>query len=85
MPTPAAADPEAPLDLPLPPDREPAARRRRVPRRSSRLLFESALIVLSVLLAYTQGMSSLEHEHQGHTVAEWMMRFVAHGRTGLDD
>ena len=35
--------------------------------------------------AYTQGMSSLEHEHQGHTVAEWMMRFVAHGRTGLDD
>jgi hypothetical protein len=23
-------------------------------------------------------MASLEHEHHGATVAEWMMRFVAH-------
>jgi hypothetical protein len=52
MPTTAAADPEAPLDLPLPPDRKPVARRRRVPRRSSRLVFESVLIVLSVLLGF---------------------------------
>lgn len=36
-------------------------------------------------LAYTQGVESLQHVHQGHTVAEWMMRFVAHGRSGLVD
>jgi GMP synthase-like glutamine amidotransferase len=35
--------------------------------------------------AYAQGVASLQHEHQGHTVAEWMMRFVAHGRSGLVD
>ncbi|MHA6493597.1 amidotransferase [Pseudomonas borbori] len=35
--------------------------------------------------AYHKGVSSLEHDHQGHTVAEWMMRFVAHGRSGLVD
>lgn len=33
--------------------------------------------------AYTKGVDSLQHGHQGHTVAEWMMRFVAQGRTGL--
>ena len=33
--------------------------------------------------AYSRGVASLEHDHQGHTVAEWMMRFVAHGRAGL--
>ena len=27
---------------------------------------------------YSKGMASLEHEHHGATVAEWMMRFVAH-------
>ncbi|MGE8359275.1 amidotransferase [Pseudomonas sp.] len=31
---------------------------------------------------YRQGVDSLQHDHQGHTVAEWMMRFVAHGRSG---
>src|SRR3990167_8216218 len=34
--------------------------------------------------AYRKAVDSLQHEHQGHTVAEWMMRFVAHGRSGLD-
>lgn len=34
--------------------------------------------------AYLKGVDSLQHEHQGHTVAEWMMRFVAHGKQGLD-
>ena len=34
--------------------------------------------------AYRKAVDSLQHEHQGHTVAEWMMRFVAHGRLGLD-
>ncbi|QLC74642.1 amidotransferase [Pseudomonas sp. LPB0260] len=34
--------------------------------------------------AYRQGVDSLQHDHQGHTVAEWMMRFVAHGRSGLE-
>ena len=29
---------------------------------------------------YRQGVASLEHDHQGATVAEWMMRFVAHKR-----
>ncbi|MNG13232.1 amidotransferase [compost metagenome] len=29
---------------------------------------------------YQQAVASLEHEHQGHMVAEWMMRFVAHGK-----
>lgn len=29
---------------------------------------------------YRQGVASLEHDHQGTTVAEWMMRFVAHKR-----
>ena len=33
--------------------------------------------------AYTKGVDSLQHDHQGHTVAEWMMRFVAQGRAGL--
>ncbi len=33
--------------------------------------------------AYTRGVDSLQHDHQGHMVAEWMMRFVAHGRAGL--
>ncbi|MGE6790987.1 amidotransferase [Pseudomonas guineae] len=33
--------------------------------------------------AYTMGVNSLQHDHQGHTVAEWMMRFVAQGRAGL--
>ena len=33
--------------------------------------------------AYSKGVDSLQHDHQGHTVAEWMMRFVAHGRAGL--
>lgn len=32
---------------------------------------------------YTRGVNSLDRDHQGHTVAEWMMRFVAHGRAGL--
>ncbi|MNE70634.1 GMP synthase [glutamine-hydrolyzing] [compost metagenome] len=27
---------------------------------------------------YRKGIDSLAHEHQGSTVAEWMMRFVAH-------
>lgn len=27
---------------------------------------------------YSSGVASLEHDHQGTTVAEWMMRFVAH-------
>ncbi|MEB0041494.1 MULTISPECIES: amidotransferase [unclassified Pseudomonas] len=27
---------------------------------------------------YSNAIASLEHEHQGTTVAEWMMRFVAH-------
>ncbi|HEX5841135.1 MAG TPA: amidotransferase [Pseudomonas sp.] len=35
--------------------------------------------------AYTKGVESLQHDHQGHTVAEWMMRFVAQGRAGLND
>jgi GMP synthase-like glutamine amidotransferase len=30
---------------------------------------------------YEKAMASLEHEHHGLTVAEWMMRFVAHGKT----
>ncbi|MEX6503338.1 amidotransferase [Pseudomonas zhanjiangensis] len=34
--------------------------------------------------AYQRAIESLQHEHQGHTVGEWMMRFVAHGRSGLD-
>ncbi|MGH8353677.1 MAG: amidotransferase [Pseudomonas sp.] len=29
---------------------------------------------------YQQGVASLQHAHQGTTVAEWMMRFVAQGR-----
>lgn len=33
--------------------------------------------------AYSKGVDSLQHDHQGHTVAEWMMRFVAQGRAGL--
>jgi len=32
---------------------------------------------------YTQAMASLEHEHQGTAVAEWMMRFVANGKRDL--
>lgn len=31
---------------------------------------------------YRQGLASLEHDHQGVTVAEWIMRFVAHNRRG---
>jgi hypothetical protein len=31
---------------------------------------------------YSKGMASLEHEHHGTTVAEWMMRFVAHKPEG---
>jgi hypothetical protein len=27
---------------------------------------------------YSKGIASLEQEHHGTTVAEWMMRFVAH-------
>jgi len=27
---------------------------------------------------YSKGVASLEQEHHGATVAEWMMRFVAH-------
>jgi hypothetical protein len=27
---------------------------------------------------YSKGIASLESEHHGTTVAEWMMRFVAH-------
>jgi len=27
---------------------------------------------------YQQGIASLDYEHNGATVAEWMMRFVAH-------
>lgn len=34
---------------------------------------------------YANAMASLQSEHQGHTVAEWMMRFVAQGRAGLSD
>ncbi|WXL24039.1 amidotransferase [Ectopseudomonas mendocina] len=33
---------------------------------------------------YTKAMDSLSQEHQGQTVAEWMMRFVAQGRSGLE-
>lgn len=33
--------------------------------------------------AYQQAVASLEHEHQGQAVAEWMMRFVAHGKRDL--
>jgi GMP synthase-like glutamine amidotransferase len=33
--------------------------------------------------AYSKAVDSLQHNHQGHTVAEWMMRFVAQGRAGL--
>ncbi|CAD5109577.1 amidotransferase [Zestomonas carbonaria] len=29
---------------------------------------------------YQQGIASLERDHDGHVVAEWMMRFVANGR-----
>lgn len=29
---------------------------------------------------YNQALDSLSQEHQGRTVAEWMMRFVAHGQ-----
>ena len=29
---------------------------------------------------YRQGIDSLERSHQGTAVAEWMMRFVQHGR-----
>lgn len=29
---------------------------------------------------YQQGVASLQHDHQGTTVAEWMMRFIAQGR-----
>ncbi|MBM7059249.1 amidotransferase [Pseudomonas sp. UL073] len=29
---------------------------------------------------YQQGIASLDQDHQGHVVAEWMMRFVATGR-----
>ena len=32
---------------------------------------------------YSKGVDSLQRDHQGHTVAEWMMRFVAQGRAGL--
>lgn len=35
--------------------------------------------------AYSKGIDSLQHDHQGHTVAEWMMRFVAQGRAGLTE
>ncbi|MDD1014878.1 amidotransferase [Pseudomonas rubra] len=31
---------------------------------------------------YRKGLDSLAHEHQGSTVAEWMMRFVAHKPQG---
>ncbi|MDD2046527.1 amidotransferase [Pseudomonas putida] len=31
---------------------------------------------------YRKGIDSLAHEHQGSTVAEWMMRFVAHKPQG---
>ncbi|UVE16222.1 amidotransferase [Pseudomonas sp. LS44] len=31
---------------------------------------------------YQQGVASLDRDHQGDVVAEWMMRFVARGRTG---
>ncbi len=34
---------------------------------------------------YANAMASLQSQHQGHTVAEWMMRFVAQGRAGLSD
>ena len=30
---------------------------------------------------YSKGVASLEHQHHGTTVAEWMMRFVAHKPT----
>ncbi len=33
---------------------------------------------------YRRGLDSLQHDHHGHTVGEWMMRFVAQGRSGLD-
>jgi GMP synthase-like glutamine amidotransferase len=33
--------------------------------------------------AYSNAVDSLQHPHQGHTVAEWMMRFVAYGSAGL--
>jgi GMP synthase-like glutamine amidotransferase len=32
---------------------------------------------------YANAIASLKGDHQGHTVAEWMMRFVAKGRAGL--
>ncbi|MEG0857968.1 MAG: amidotransferase [Pseudomonas sp.] len=32
---------------------------------------------------YRKGIDSLAHEHQGSTVAEWMMRFVAHKPQGI--
>ncbi|MGH8374142.1 MAG: amidotransferase, partial [Pseudomonas sp.] len=31
----------------------------------------------------TKGIASLEQEHHGTTVAEWMMRFVAHKPTSV--
>jgi GMP synthase-like glutamine amidotransferase len=43
----------------------------------SRALLEIRQQALGEVI-YTDGMASLEHEHQGVTVAEWMMRFVAH-------
>lgn len=33
--------------------------------------------------SYLKAVASLDSEHQGTTVAEWMMRFVAHGKQGL--
>ncbi|HSC83752.1 MAG TPA: amidotransferase, partial [Pseudomonas sp.] len=29
---------------------------------------------------YRNALASLAHDHQGAAVAEWMMRFVAHGK-----
>ncbi|WP_297836833.1 amidotransferase [Pseudomonas sp.] len=43
----------------------------------SRALLEIRQQALGEVI-YTNGVASLEHEHQGVTVAEWMMRFVAH-------
>lgn len=33
---------------------------------------------------YRKGIDSLQLEHQGHAVGEWMMRFVAHNRLDLN-
>jgi len=43
----------------------------------SRALLEIRQQALGEVI-YANGVASLEHEHQGVTVAEWMMRFVAH-------